>query len=231
MALPAAFFFSQRLLERLGVEADLQVRVFLRDRDALAVEIEPRQDVHRHRHVVLRHLAGADEVGHRRQDVGAVDAVALGAEHEVVARRAPGGLLLDLDVGHAVLGKEPLLLGDEERRRVGQGDEAELCRLRLRTGALREGAARKCRFRGRHDGERRPSMQRLAPRELPRPARHIPPCFVRCRSRQPCRPSFKRRASRCASVSHRARRTRREAAVAALHKQSAIAVSLFSRHA
>jgi hypothetical protein len=31
------------------------------------------------------------------------------------------------------------------------------------------------------------------------------------------------------SASHRARRTRPEAAVAALHKQSAIAVSLFSR--
>ena len=48
------------------------------------------------------------------------------AEHEVVARRAPRGLLLHLDVGHAVLGEEALLLGDEQRRRVGQRDEAEI---------------------------------------------------------------------------------------------------------
>ena len=48
------------------------------------------------------------------------------AEHEVVARGAPRRLLGDLDVGHAVLGEEALLLGDEQRRRVGQRDEAEL---------------------------------------------------------------------------------------------------------
>ena len=173
--LAGGLLLLQRLAKRLGVEPDLDVGVFLRDRDALAVKIEPGEDVHRRRHVVLRHLAGADEVGHRREDVGAVDAIALGAEHEVVARRAPRGLLLDLDVGHAMFGEEALLLGDEERRRVGQGDEAELCRLRLRTGALREGAARKCRLGRGHERESRPALlQHLTPREPFRLAHH--PC-------------------------------------------------------
>ena len=43
----------------------------------------------------------------------------------IVARRAPGRLLGDLDIGHAVLGEEALLLGDDERRGVGQRDVAE----------------------------------------------------------------------------------------------------------
>ena len=47
------------------------------------------------------------------------------AEHEIVARRAPGGLLQHLDVGHAVLGEEALFLGDDQRRGIGQRDEAE----------------------------------------------------------------------------------------------------------
>ena len=84
---------------------------------AWRVEIEPRQDVHRRRHVVLRHLAGRDQVRHRRQDVRAVDAVVLGAEHDVVAGCAPRGLLRHVDVGHAVLGEQALLLGDDQRRR------------------------------------------------------------------------------------------------------------------
>jgi hypothetical protein len=42
----------------MAARIGLEVEIFLRDRDALAVEIEPRQDVHRHRHAVLRHLAG-----------------------------------------------------------------------------------------------------------------------------------------------------------------------------
>ena len=128
----------ERLLERLGVEPDPQIGVFLGDRDALAVEIEPRQDVHRRRHVVLRHLPRADQVGHRREDMGAIDAVALGAEHEVVAGRAPGGLLLHLDAGHAVLGEEALVLGDEQRAGIGERDEAEIGLGHLRAGGLRD---------------------------------------------------------------------------------------------
>ena len=62
-------------LQRRGVGGDLQVLVFVGDRDRLRIEIEPRQDVHRRRHVVLRHLAGRDQVRHRRQDMRAVDAV------------------------------------------------------------------------------------------------------------------------------------------------------------
>jgi len=56
--LPAAFFLSSATLKRRGVDADLEVGVFPGDRDALCIEIEPRQDVHRGRLIVLRHLAG-----------------------------------------------------------------------------------------------------------------------------------------------------------------------------
>ena len=107
-SLPAAFFLAKAAFSGEASSADLEVLVFVGDRDALAVEVQPRQDVHRHRHVVLRHFAGGDQVRHRRQDVRAVDAVGLGAEHEVVARRAPRGLLQHLDVGHAVLGENAL---------------------------------------------------------------------------------------------------------------------------
>ena len=61
------------------------------------------------------------------------------AEHEVVARRAPGGLLGDLDVGHAVLGEEALFLGDDQRRGIGQRDEAEDRLGDFRTGRLGDG--------------------------------------------------------------------------------------------
>src|SRR6267143_1578437 len=43
-----------------------------------------------------------------------------------LSRVAPRGLLHHLDAGHAVFGKEALLLGDEQRRRVGERDEAEI---------------------------------------------------------------------------------------------------------
>ena len=132
----------QRRFERRGVDADLEVGVFLGDRDALAVEVEPRQDVHRRRLVVLRHLAGRDQIRHRGQDMRAVDAVAFRAEHEVVARGAPRGLLLHFDIGHAVFGEEALLLGGEQRRGIRQRDEAELGTLHFRPSALRKGAGR-----------------------------------------------------------------------------------------
>ena len=70
------------------------------------------------------------------------------AEHEIVARRAPRRLLGDLDVGHAVLGEEALLLGDHQRRGVDQRDVAEDRLLHLGTGGLREGAAGKLRLHG-----------------------------------------------------------------------------------
>ena len=70
------------------------------------------------------------------------------AEHEIVARRAPRRLLQHLGVGHAVLGEEALLLGDEQRAGIGERDEAELGALHLGTGALRERAAGKLRLHG-----------------------------------------------------------------------------------
>ena len=47
------------------------------------------------------------------------------AQHDVVARRAPPRLLQHFDIGHAVFGEEALFLGDEQRRSIGQRDEAE----------------------------------------------------------------------------------------------------------
>src|SRR6185503_15287806 len=56
----------ERGLERLRVEAEFEIRVFVADRDRLAVEVEAREHVHRRRHVVLRDLATADQIRHRR---------------------------------------------------------------------------------------------------------------------------------------------------------------------
>ncbi len=58
--------------------------------------------------------------------MGAVDAVCGPAQHQVVARRAPGRLLQHLDIGHAMLFEQTLFLGDDEGRRIGQGNEAKL---------------------------------------------------------------------------------------------------------
>ncbi len=113
-------------LERCAVEADLQVAIFLADRNALTGQVQPREDRHGYRLVVRRDDAGADQVGHRREDVCAIDAVLRRAEHQVVAGGAPGRLLEYLDLGHPVFGEEALLGGDEQRRGVGQGDKAEL---------------------------------------------------------------------------------------------------------
>ena len=71
----------------------------------------------------------------------AVDAVAFGPEHEVVAGGAPRGLLLHLDIGHAVFGEDALFLGDEQRRRIGERDEAEIGLFHLRPGRLRDVSA------------------------------------------------------------------------------------------
>ena len=121
----------QRRLEGRSIDAELQVGIFIGNGDALAVEIEPRQDVHRRRLVVLRHLAGRDQIRHRGQDMRPVDAVAFGAEHEIVPRGAPGGLLLHVGVRHAVFGEQALVLGHEQGAGIAQRDEAELGTLDL----------------------------------------------------------------------------------------------------
>ena len=85
----------------------------------------------------------------------AVDAIALRAQHQIVARGTPGGLLDDLDVGHAVLGEDALLLGNEQRRGIRQSDVAELGALHLRSRGLRDmHAAEKARFGGGDRGRR-----------------------------------------------------------------------------
>src|SRR5262245_42535803 len=66
----------------------------------------------------------------------AVDAVAFRAEHEVVARRAPRGLLHHLDAGHAVFCEESLFLGDEQGAGIGERDESEVCLAHLRARGM-----------------------------------------------------------------------------------------------
>ncbi len=140
-------------LQRGGIGGDGQILVFIGDRDGLSVEIEPRQDVHRRGHVVLRHLAGRDQIRHGRQDMRAVDAVGRAAQHEIVARGAPGRLLGHLHIGDAVLGEETLFLGDNQRRGVDERDVAEhgLGDFR-RAGGVGGGDAE--REGGLHGGER-----------------------------------------------------------------------------
>ena len=113
------------LAQHAGIEPDLQVLVGRAHRNALRIQIEAGENDHGQRHVVLRHLAGGDEVGHRRQDMRAIDAVALRAQHQIVTRGAPGGLLHHFHIRHAVFGEEPLLLGHDQRRGIGERDEAE----------------------------------------------------------------------------------------------------------
>ncbi len=162
--LTRCFFLLECRLERRGIDADLQVAIFLGHRDALAVQVQPRHDVHRRRHVVLRHLAGRNEIGHRRQDVCAIDAVAFRSQHQIVTGGAPRRLLLHLDIGHAVFGEDALLLGDKQRRSVGQRDEAELGALHFRPRSLRKCAAWKVQFdRGQQRGRAGAGLDQRAP--------------------------------------------------------------------
>src|SRR5205823_1749382 len=100
-------------------------------------------------------------------DVRAVDAAGFRTEHQVVTRRAPGGLLQDLDFRHAVLLEEALLVGDEKRRGIRQRDEAELRGLRLERGALRACAHRRERADGARCAERGRALDHRTARELP----------------------------------------------------------------
>ena len=96
--LAIGFLLGENLLERRGIEAGFGVLIFIGDRDSLAVVIEPRKEIHRHRHIVLRHLAGRDQIGHRRENMGTIDAVCLRAKHDIVTRGTPRRLFGDRDV-------------------------------------------------------------------------------------------------------------------------------------
>lgn len=113
--LATGLLLGEGIFQHRGVDADLQIGIGCTDRDRLRVEIEAGEDRHRQWLVVLRHLASRDEIGHRSQDMGAVDTGAGRAEHQIVAGRAPGGLLHHLDLGHAVLVEQTLLFGDDQR--------------------------------------------------------------------------------------------------------------------
>ena len=135
----------QRLLQRLCIGGELEVGVLGGDRDGLTIQIQASEDVHRQRLVVLRYLAGRDQVRHRRQDVSAVDAVGGRSQPQVVPQGAPGRLLGHLHIGHAMLGEEALLLGDDQRRCVGERDVTENCLadLRPRRGGMHAGRKRR----------------------------------------------------------------------------------------
>jgi hypothetical protein len=128
------------------------------------------------RHIVLRDLAGADEVGHRRKDMRSVDPPAFRAQHQIVARRTPGGLLDDLGVGQAVLGEHALFLGDKQGRGISERDKAELGSFHL--GARRPcrvGAPKHARFGGRKRGRRAAAeLEKMTPRDAAAPPRFLP---------------------------------------------------------
>jgi hypothetical protein len=120
-----------------GVEIGLGGEISLFDRDRLAVDVQARKDVHRH----LAGDAERQQIGHWREDMRAVDAATARAEHEIVAGRAPARLLGDGDIGHAIFGEQPHFLRHDQRRGIGEGDEAELRALDLRPRSRRERAA------------------------------------------------------------------------------------------
>ena len=81
--------------------------------------------------------------------MGTIDAIAFGAEHEIVPRRTPRCLLHNIDIRHAVFGEYALILGDEQRTGIAERDEAELGDLHLRASTLRECATGKIQTRCR----------------------------------------------------------------------------------
>ena len=171
---------DQRLLQRLGTSRELEVGVLIGDGDRLPVQVQAGEDVHRHRLIVLRDLAGGDQVRHGRQDMGAVDTVRVRAQPQVIAQRAPRRLLDDLHIRHAVLGEETLLLGDDQRRCIGQRDVAELapCSPRARTPARRRRPGR--RSRCRHEGERGAALVIRRRRVIMVTVRHTIPVWLGC---------------------------------------------------
>ena len=131
-SLPSAFFFSKAALSGEASRPTLRSLYSLRDRDGLAVEIEPRQDVHRRRHVVLRHLAG------RRSGRASASGCArrqcrwLAPPSTRLSRVAPQDACLATSTsGMPCLAKKPFSLAIDQRRGVGQRDVAEHrpCRL------------------------------------------------------------------------------------------------------
>ncbi len=87
----------------------------------------------------LGELEVSDVMVHRT-NMRSVNAVGSPAENQIVTRRTPGGLLCHVDFGKAVLFEEALFLGDDERRCIRQGDEAELDADYLRRGGSGESA-------------------------------------------------------------------------------------------
>ena len=151
--LAGGLLLFQRLLERLGVEADA-----CRSAYSLATEMHWLSRLSRARmYIGVGTLFCVTLPAEIRYGIGVrmcAPSMPLPsrAEHEIVARRTPRRLLENFGVGHAVLGEEALVLGDEQRAGIGERDEAELGALHLGAGALRERAAGKLRL---HRAEQR----------------------------------------------------------------------------
>ena len=112
--------------DRGGLGAELVLLEGVGGGDGLPVGVQPGQDEHRHGLLAFADGAGGQQIGHRRQDVGPVDTAAGATQLEVVAGHGPGGLLLELNAGHALLGEEALLLGHDQGGGVGERDEAQV---------------------------------------------------------------------------------------------------------
>ena len=118
ISLPGGLFCGKGFLDLGGVELDNAGRsaYSFAYGNTLTIEIEPGQDGHGHRLLVLCYRTALHQVWHGCQNMSAVDPVGLAAEHEIVASGAPGCLLGDVDIRHAVLGKEASFLCDDQRR-------------------------------------------------------------------------------------------------------------------
>ena len=157
--LAAGLLLANDALHPGGIDVGPGGKIGLVHRDALTIDVEPGEDAH-------RRLAGLhaqrQEIAHRGEDMRAIDAARAAAQHEIVARCAPAGLLGQHHIGHTVFGEKPQFLGDNQRCRIGQRDEAQPCALHLGRPCGSEGLAHKQAFARNGGGNARARFQEAA---------------------------------------------------------------------
>ena len=146
-AAPSAFFLAKASFSAEASRPTLEIGIGVGDRDRLAVEVEAGEDRHRQRLVVLRHLAGrrsgrasASGYARRRCRCRAEPSTRLS---RVVPQEA---CLTTSTSGMPCFSNRALFLGDDQRRGIGERDEAEDGLGGFRAGRLRKGAGGKGRL-------------------------------------------------------------------------------------
>ena len=110
-----------------GAEPEAFAGVGIGNRNAVPLGVEHGQHIHRDLFAVGDD-AFTEQVGHGHLPLTTVDAAPGRANGDVIPRGGPASLLGDFDPGHAVLGKEPLFLGDDQRDGFYDGQIAQLNR-------------------------------------------------------------------------------------------------------